>query len=64
MRGSFYGSARFHVDMPRILSLYRQGKLELDKFVTRRFPLDQINEAFEVLKGGQIARSVLDIGTE
>lgn len=63
-KGSFYGSARFHVDMPRILALYRQGKMDLDRLVTRRFPLEQINEAFEVLKSGSVARSILDIGTE
>ncbi|MEZ4859830.1 MAG: zinc-binding dehydrogenase [Caldilineaceae bacterium] len=64
LKGSFYGSARFHVDMPRILDLYRQGKLELDRLVTRRFPLEQINEAFDLLKSGGMARSVLDINPE
>jgi S-(hydroxymethyl)glutathione dehydrogenase / alcohol dehydrogenase len=64
LRGSFYGSARFHVDMPRILALYRQGKLDLDRLVTRRFPLEQINEAFDLLKSGSVARSVLDINPE
>ncbi|MEZ4618811.1 MAG: Zn-dependent alcohol dehydrogenase [Caldilineaceae bacterium] len=64
LKGSFYGSARFHVDMPRILDLYRQGKLDLDRLVTRRFPLEQINEAFDLLKSGGVARSVLDINPE
>ncbi|MEX2228758.1 MAG: Zn-dependent alcohol dehydrogenase [Dehalococcoidia bacterium] len=64
LKGSFYGSARFHVDMPRILALYQAGKLDLDRLVTRRFPLDQINEAFETLKSGAVARSVLEIGSE
>ncbi|MBM3140262.1 MAG: Zn-dependent alcohol dehydrogenase [Chloroflexi bacterium] len=64
LKGSFYGSARFHVDMPRILSLYQQGKLDLDRLVTKRFKLDQINEAFDTLKSGEVARSVLEIGSE
>lgn len=64
LKGSFYGSARFHVDVPRILALYRAGKLDLDRLVTRRFPLDEINEAFDALKSGEVARSVLEIGTE
>lgn len=64
LKGSFYGSARFHVDMPRILSLYQQGKLDLDRLLTRRFPLEQINEAFDLLKSGTVARSVLDINPE
>jgi S-(hydroxymethyl)glutathione dehydrogenase / alcohol dehydrogenase len=64
LKGSFYGSARFHADMPRILALYRQGKLDLDSLVSRRYPLDQINEAFDALRNGEVARSVLTIGTE
>ena len=64
LKGSFYGSGRFHVDMPRILELYTQGKLDLDGLVTRRFPLDGINEAFDALRSGEVARSVLEIGSE
>jgi S-(hydroxymethyl)glutathione dehydrogenase/alcohol dehydrogenase len=64
LKGSFYGSARFHTDMPRILDLYKQGKLDLDGLVTKRFALDEINEAFETLKSGEVSRSVLEIGAE
>jgi S-(hydroxymethyl)glutathione dehydrogenase/alcohol dehydrogenase len=64
LKGSFYGSARFHVDMPRILALYQDGKLDLDRLVTKRFPLEEINEAFDTLKTGEVARSVLEIGSE
>ena len=64
LKGSFYGGARFHRDMPNILSLYRQGKLNLDGLVTRRYKLEEINEAFEALKNGEVTRSVLAIGIE
>lgn len=64
LKGSFYGSARFHLDMPRILELYREGKLDLDGLVSRRYPLDQINEAFDALRNGEVSRSVLTIGQE
>jgi S-(hydroxymethyl)glutathione dehydrogenase / alcohol dehydrogenase len=64
LKGSFYGSARFHTDMPNILELYRQKKLDLDSLVTRRYKLEQINEAFDALKNGEVARSVLTIGKE
>lgn len=64
LKGSFYGSARFHTDMPRILELYRQKKLDLDSLVTRRYELDQINEAFDALRNGEVSRSVLTIGKE
>jgi S-(hydroxymethyl)glutathione dehydrogenase/alcohol dehydrogenase len=56
---SMYGTARPHIDFPRLLDLYRAGKLKLDELITRRFPLDGINEAFDVLSRGEVARSVL-----
>lgn len=64
LKGSFYGSARFHTDMPRILELYKQGKLDIDGLVTKRWEFDEINEAFDTLKSGEVARSVLAIGSE
>jgi S-(hydroxymethyl)glutathione dehydrogenase / alcohol dehydrogenase len=64
LKGSFYGSARFHTDMPRILDLYKQGKLDIDGLVTKRYQFDEINEAFDMLKSGEVARSVLEIGSE
>jgi S-(hydroxymethyl)glutathione dehydrogenase/alcohol dehydrogenase len=64
LKGAAYGSARFHVDMPRIFSLYRQGKLDLDSLVTNRFPFAQINEAFDLLRRGEVSRQVLEIGED
>ena len=57
--GSMYGSCRPKVDFPRLLALYRDGKLMLDELVTRRFPLEGINDAFEYLARGEVARSVI-----
>jgi S-(hydroxymethyl)glutathione dehydrogenase/alcohol dehydrogenase len=42
------GSNRFHVDMPRYLDLYRQGRLNLDDIMSRRGRLEDVNEAFRV----------------
>ena len=64
LKGSYYGSARFHTDMPRIFDLYRQGKLNIEGLVTKRFPLEGINEAFDLLRSGAVSRSVLEIGAE
>jgi S-(hydroxymethyl)glutathione dehydrogenase/alcohol dehydrogenase len=60
--GSYYGTARPHIDFPRLIKLYQSGKLKLDELVTRRYPLEQVNEAFEALARGEVARSVLTIG--
>ncbi len=59
MIGCFYGSTRQRVDMPRLLNFYRQGKLKLDELVTRRYDLSQINEAFDAMKNGEVARSII-----
>ncbi|HEX6349698.1 MAG TPA: Zn-dependent alcohol dehydrogenase [Candidatus Dormibacteraeota bacterium] len=57
--GSFYGSARPRVDMPRILDLYRQGKLQLDALLRRHYPLERINEAYADLQGPEPGRGVI-----
>jgi len=59
--GSFYGTARPHIEFPRLLNLYKAGKLMLDELITRRFPLDQADEAFAALGRGEVARSVLTL---
>jgi S-(hydroxymethyl)glutathione dehydrogenase/alcohol dehydrogenase len=57
--GSYYGSARFHYDMPRIIDLYMAGRLKLDQLVTRRFRLDDINRSMEAMEKGEVARGVI-----
>jgi len=57
--GSMYGSARPRIDFQKMLDLYKSGKLKLDELISRRFALEEINEAFEVLARGEVARSVL-----
>lgn len=59
LRGCMYGSTRPRVDMPRIVDLYMAGKLNLDDLVSRRYPLEGINEAFDAMKNGEVARGVI-----
>jgi S-(hydroxymethyl)glutathione dehydrogenase/alcohol dehydrogenase len=59
IQGSMMGSNRFRVDMPRYIDLYLQGRLKLDELVSARIGLDQINEGFEAMRRGDIARSVI-----
>ena len=46
-------------DVPRLLALYRAGKLKLDELVTRRFTLGEVHEAFAALERGEVARGVI-----
>jgi Zn-dependent alcohol dehydrogenase len=45
--------------VPQLLDLYRQGRLKLDELVTARYPLDQINEAVEIVHRGEAVRNVI-----
>ena len=62
IRGCFMGSNRFHIDMPRYLELYRQGRLNLDDMVSRRGHLEDVNEAFRAMEAGEVTRTVLTFG--
>lgn len=59
LQGSNMGSNHFRVDMPRFVEFYLAGKLHLDDMIARRIKLEQINEAFDEMRTGQIARSVI-----
>jgi S-(hydroxymethyl)glutathione dehydrogenase/alcohol dehydrogenase len=59
LQGSNMGSNRFRVDMPRFVEFYLSGKLKLDDMISRRIPLERINEAFDEMKRGEVARSVV-----
>ncbi len=59
IQGSSMGSNRFRIDMPRYIEFYRQGRLKLDQLVSQRLKLEQVNVAFEDMKQGHVARSVI-----
>ena len=50
--GSLYGSARPHFDVPRLVELEDAGLLSLGSLIARRYPLDEINAAYDDLRGG------------
>jgi Zn-dependent alcohol dehydrogenase len=57
--GSNMGSARLHVDVPRLVALYRSGRLMLDELITGRYPLEAINPAIETMERGEALRNVI-----
>ena len=59
IQGSMMGSNRFRIEMPRYVDMYLNGKLNLDDLVSQRIGLDQVQEGFEALKKGELARSVI-----
>lgn len=57
--GSMMGSNRFRIDMLRYIDFYLDGRLKLDEMISTRIPLDQVNDSFESMKKGEIARAVI-----
>lgn len=57
--GSSMGSTRLRVDVPRLVELYRSGRLKLDELITARYPLDEINEAIDTMEQGKVLRNVI-----
>jgi S-(hydroxymethyl)glutathione dehydrogenase / alcohol dehydrogenase len=53
------GSARLPVDVPRIVELYREGRLKLDELISGRYPLERINEAAASSRSGAALRNVI-----
>jgi S-(hydroxymethyl)glutathione dehydrogenase/alcohol dehydrogenase len=59
VKGTLFGSSNPMHDIPKLLGLYRDGKLKLDELITRRYTLDQINEGYQDLLDGKNIRGVL-----
>jgi Zn-dependent alcohol dehydrogenase len=58
--GSIYGSARAERDFPKILEVYRAGRLPLDRLISHRLPLADVDRAFALMNSGEALRVVLD----
>jgi NDMA-dependent alcohol dehydrogenase len=62
LKGTLYGSVRPNVDFPWLVDLYMDGRLELDRLLSRTYTLDEINEGFAAMRSGQVARGVVVFG--
>ena len=59
LTGSYFGSARPREDFPRLISLYKAGRLKLDELITKRYRIDEAPQAFADLASGRNARGVI-----
>ncbi|MCX8125899.1 MAG: NAD(P)-dependent alcohol dehydrogenase [Dehalococcoidia bacterium] len=62
LTGSSMGSGVSVLDIPVWVDLFMQGRLPLDRLVSRRYPLEKINEAFKALAAGEIIKPVIIFG--
>ena len=58
-RGSAFGGARGRTDVPKIVDWYMEGKINIDEMITHTMPLNQINDAFDLIHEGKSIRSVV-----
>jgi NDMA-dependent alcohol dehydrogenase len=59
VKGSYYGSVHPRRDFPLLLDLYRAGRLDLERLISKRYSLAQINEAYADMIAGKQARGVI-----
>jgi alcohol dehydrogenase len=59
IKGSYIGTCVPSRDLPRYISLYRQGRLPVNKLMSGRLKLEQINEGFDLLHEGKAVRQVV-----
>jgi S-(hydroxymethyl)mycothiol dehydrogenase len=59
LKSSWYGDCLPERDFPALVDLYQQGRLPLEKFVSERIKLDQVEESFETMHRGEVLRSVV-----
>jgi S-(hydroxymethyl)glutathione dehydrogenase / alcohol dehydrogenase len=58
-KGSAFGGAKGRTQVPQIVDWYMDGKINIDDLVDRVMPIEQINEAFEIMHRGEGIRTVL-----
>jgi Zn-dependent alcohol dehydrogenase len=59
LTGTTQGDVRANIDVPRYVDLYMEGKLPIDKLITKSCDLDEINEAYKALEKGEVIRTVI-----
>ena len=58
-QSSMMGGGSFRVEVPRYIDFYLGGQLRLDEMVSQTLPLERINDAFDAMNKGEVARSVI-----
>ncbi len=59
-RGSAFGGVKGRTQLPGMVEESMRGEIDLDSFITHRMPLDQINEAFDLMHRGESIRTVIE----
>ncbi|MCW2740372.1 MAG: adhB [Blastococcus sp.] len=60
IQGSLFGSCNPFTDIPMLLRLHEEGRLELDRLITRRYSLDEVNQGYRDQAAGETIRGLLE----
>jgi len=58
-KGTAFGGTKGRSQLPKMVNDYLEGRLKIDEYITHRYSLDEINEAFEVMHQGLSIRSII-----
>jgi S-(hydroxymethyl)glutathione dehydrogenase/alcohol dehydrogenase len=58
--GALLGNCNIRYDLPRLIRLYREGRLEVDRLISKRYSLEQVQEGYDDQAAGTIIRGVLE----
>ena len=59
LMGSLYGSCTPAVEIPKFVSLFMHNKFDLDSVITKTFKLEEINDAFDAMRNGEVIRGII-----
>src|SRR6185369_10227975 len=59
LTGSSFGGGHQRTDVPMLIDLYMSGRYRLDELISRRLPLAELNEGFDLMLQGEVKRSVI-----
>jgi alcohol dehydrogenase len=62
LAGTIFGSCYPKADISRLARLYQTGQLQLDEMITKRYHLDEVNDAYDDLLNGKVVRGVIEFG--
>ena len=62
VKGTVFGSTNPRAMIPQLLSMYREGELKLDELITKRYPLEAVNDGYKDMNDGKNIRGVIEFG--
>jgi len=63
IKGSWGGMSNPDIDIPKFAELYKKGKLPLEKLISKRYKLSEINDALDDLENKRVGRPLIEIDT-